>query len=641
MPLPAIPATHRWVHGGLVAQAAGRTLLTASAGAAMWCWDNDTGTRVSDLYDQNGISVNEVPVVDAVFFCAVPKTITAPVFSVGEGGIRLPGNDWEAVRNALAATAPTDTQVSTLLEDTGSASRGSLDTILTDRFDTELAGFTAIGSDVNTSAANLADYLPSGNRVTVRSNSNYDAFPYTAYGNGTLLAVWRTDTAHISTSAAAAEGAISFDQGKTWGAPFILVADPDPDTTIVCSGLTYIPARNGQPGEFVMIAGRHNWTFGTDDISTMRSATGAAGTWASEQPMIWPDARWVVPTCLTWRDDGTTHGVLYASSYLSYDPTEFQTPGVMRSRDRGATWDLLTTPSEYPPTNHRLESMIGVFPDGELLVLMRTDDPVWSIYATRSHDDGKTWTALQAVITEASGQPAFVITPEGSVVALVRDYTPTGGVGPGTGRWAYATSTDRGRTFTKRTNFAQSNNGMVYGSLAPLPGGDLACVFATEATASPSVDAEVFSMRFRLGSRAKYDRKTRGTNKTLNVAGWQDVDTTLDIVLPAQPGDVIEYGPSLLLDGAGNTCRFDVQCVASGNTFAGGLADGVAGWYSPELALQKVTGSVHRTLVAADCPAGTVTLRLRVNPSNTTARIIFGAAVSWSVWARNHGPQTA
>ena len=122
----ALPSTHRWVYGGMAASALGRTLL-GGGDDVMWCWDGDTGARVTNLYDANEQPVTEIPVTNSAWVKAgIPKTVTMPLFSVRDSAVRLPGNDADAIRNAILSLAPTDAQVASLIG-TSSSTRTAAD----------------------------------------------------------------------------------------------------------------------------------------------------------------------------------------------------------------------------------------------------------------------------------------------------------------------------------------------------------------------------------------------------------------------------------------------------------------------------------------------------------------------------------
>ena len=118
-------------------------------------------------------------------------------------------------------------------------------------------------------------------------------------------------------------------------------------------------------------------------------------------------------------------------------------------------------------------------------------------------------------------------------------------------------------------------------------------------------------------------------------AGWQNVDTGMDLTLSGvSAGTVVEYTPSFNVGSSNNTMAFDVATIVSGspvNYFgtSGGASDnGIMGWYSPGGAQCQPSGSAFYTLQAGDIASGSVTLRLRIRPSNTTSRPISANANS-------------
>lgn len=137
-------------------------------------------------------------------------------------------------------------------------------------------------------------------------------------------------------------------------------------------------------------------------------------------------------------------------------------------------------------------------------------------------------------------------------------------------------------------------------------------------------------------------RRTAG-DVSVNTTGWQNVDTGIDLTLAAVAGDEIEYTISLYCNSANNALKFDVATIVSGspvNYFggAGGADSGVPGWWAPASQDGGISGGVLYTVQAGDISGGNVVLRLRVNPANTTARIIAASsATPLIVSAKNLG----
>jgi len=136
-----------------------------------------------------------------------------------------------------------------------------------------------------------------------------------------------------------------------------------------------------------------------------------------------------------------------------------------------------------------------------------------------------------------------------------------------------------------------------------------------------------------------------GGNLTLTSATYADVDTTLDLTLAAQIGDVIEYAVLGLFGAENNSANLDGYSVVSGAVVnpwaASGTGTAYTGWYKPVTASAwPFGGSVMKALVAGDLSAGTVTLRLRGRRDGSTNVSVFGTTdIPLNVWAKNLGPQ--
>src|SRR5574337_711559 len=113
MPLPALPATHRWVDGGGVIRYIGQGVTGPAKDTTMYCWDADTDALITDLYDANGFPCTEIPLQDKTFRAGVPLAVTHPVFSAGPTGPRISGQDWDAMENNAARAAAAAASAST------------------------------------------------------------------------------------------------------------------------------------------------------------------------------------------------------------------------------------------------------------------------------------------------------------------------------------------------------------------------------------------------------------------------------------------------------------------------------------------------------------------------------------------------
>lgn len=142
------------------------------------------------------------------------------------------------------------------------------------------------------------------------------------------------------------------------------------------------------------------------------------------------------------------------------------------------------------------------------------------------------------------------------------------------------------------------------------------------------------------------DRKDyTGGNITLNSTVWANVNTGLDITLPAAAGQWAMVGLSGFTDSAAVDAVFDIVSVVAGspvNSWAGTTSPvnsnyGVIGWYSPAAVPGPISGSITKQLVAGDISAGQVTLRLRYQTKAATNRNLQGTtAVPLTMWAEVH-----
>jgi hypothetical protein len=128
----------------------------------------------------------------------------------------------------------------------------------------------------------------------------------------------------------------------------------------------------------------------------------------------------------------------------------------------------------------------------------------------------------------------------------------------------------------------------------------------------------------------KSERKTRTAGDlTLNSTTWADVDTALDITLPARVGDELEASAIGTVGATAVTTIFDVATIVSAavvNYFTGGggatLVEG--SWLIPASALSFPIAGVPApyTVVSGDLSGGTVTCRLRYRTNTATNRTL-------------------
>lgn len=121
------------------------------------------------------------------------------------------------------------------------------------------------------------------------------------------------------------------------------------------------------------------------------------------------------------------------------------------------------------------------------------------------------------------------------------------------------------------------------------------------------------------------------TSSSINFtsSGWQNVDTGMDLVFSdVKVGDYVTYSPNFYVGSAANALAFDVATIVSGSpvnyfgTAGGASDDGVMAWYCPSNANVPVSGEAFYVVQSGDISSGSLTLRLRVRPTNTTTRTI-------------------
>lgn len=143
-------------------------------------------------------------------------------------------------------------------------------------------------------------------------------------------------------------------------------------------------------------------------------------------------------------------------------------------------------------------------------------------------------------------------------------------------------------------------------------------------------------------------RKTRVSGDiTLNSATFANVDTGLDLTLPAVIGDLIEYGISGVLASSTPDTYFDVATIVSaavGTYLSNGSntppTAGASGWFTPASRVEPLSGVLVSTgMVTGDISSSTVTLRLRYSQASGTNRTLSASTTSpLVVWAKNLGP---
>jgi hypothetical protein len=153
--------------------------------------------------------------------------------------------------------------------------------------------------------------------------------------------------------------------------------------------------------------------------------------------------------------------------------------------------------------------------------------------------------------------------------------------------------------------------------------------------------------RFQRARSFKYDTRTAGNIALTNTA-WADLTSSMDIVLAAQAGDVIEYGISGMWGSEATYGYLDIGTVVSGSTVnqfinsqngASSTSEGALCWVGLTGELSPIGGSVMYALQSGDIASGTVTLRPRVRLLASTTKNLWASTTDpLHVWAKNLGP---
>lgn len=158
--------------------------------------------------------------------------------------------------------------------------------------------------------------------------------------------------------------------------------------------------------------------------------------------------------------------------------------------------------------------------------------------------------------------------------------------------------------------------------------------------------------RFQMARAFKYIFRTAGSY-SYAAATWGSMagGSSLDFVLAAQVGDVIEYSVNLVWGTEAIYGSLDVATIISGsavNYFGqpGGAStanNGIAAWFGPpnygSTYNPRATGSAWYTVTAGDLANGAVTLRIMQCNSGASTKTVFATAVN-PLWlcAKNLGP---
>lgn len=150
----------------------------------------------------------------------------------------------------------------------------------------------------------------------------------------------------------------------------------------------------------------------------------------------------------------------------------------------------------------------------------------------------------------------------------------------------------------------------------------------------------------------RHDRQIRTSGDlTLNSnLAWANVDTGLDIILPAEVDDVIEVSMNALVGSEAVVLLLDVATVVNttltnsfgnrGAVTASPPKYGIAGWHCTNGAFTRPGAPYHYTVVAGDIYEGKVKLRLRYCTDAAANKTLYAGANYAFEWAaKNLGPE--
>ena len=225
--------------------------------------------------------------------------------------------------------------------------------------------------------------------------------------NGRVVIVARTDDFHLGQRGRLASF-VSDDGGESWSYPFYIdPRGPDdrnpafgvtPDGVLLCAFYRADCYENG-------VYGRER---GRPFPVVLSRSEDGGDTWSSAEPIasVVGESGGVFGR-ITITADGDL-----LMPYYKYHPTEapYRETGFLQSQDNGRTWSgFRSIAVEYN------ESSILPFPDGHLLVAMRSNDDGHTALA-ESTDGGAPWTAPQQVSGRNEHPPDLLLLADGRVL---------------------------------------------------------------------------------------------------------------------------------------------------------------------------------------------------------------------------------
>lgn len=149
-----------------------------------------------------------------------------------------------------------------------------------------------------------------------------------------------------------------------------------------------------------------------------------------------------------------------------------------------------------------------------------------------------------------------------------------------------------------------------------------------------------------MGLKAFDSAKRTSGDITVSGSSWADLDTGLDLTLPAEVGDLIEVGLSGVWDSEARSGYIDVASLVSAaevnywgvDGSESASHQGVVAWRGEASQRDSIGGSISRKVVSGDLESGVLTLRWRTHLDAAGTKDLFAqTTVPLHVWAKNHG----
>jgi hypothetical protein len=401
-------------------------------------------------------------------------------------------------------------------------------------------------ADIIMSAISSGGSARSGNlalgdiTTTIVDDSRYCSFPgLTRFPNGILIAVYRCGASHTSVDGVI-KSKISTDQGLTWSSEST-VYDPgpgidarDPEVKLLRNGTLLLTSATSVGDALNTGVLAMKGTINSDNSVTWSGATSIPS------PFLTAGKFYGSASKVLELADGTLLLPVYGQN--SDDPADpnFANAAVIKSIDAGTTWGAqVIVAGTDGSTKGYSESNGVVLPDGRITLIIRQDIAPRGYYESHSNDNGATWSVATQVISSASvGKPAVSVLASGGILLLARTDSAS--------RTGYATSWDKGATWTAFATYDTLLGTDMYDSTELLSGGNVAS--AISYANADGTAAAITYQDFYDGNGVFAGGSVKGTNLyasgtvaigTSTPSGILDVssDANTDVFLSQHSGD--------------------------------------------------------------------------------------------------------